>query len=125
PPRHLADSVAKRALTRRKLNSGEEWVAAGARRAEIIQTGRDDLGDLRVTADGLAIHPENDALPVIDDLHTAGAYRLGNDFPIGTSQWRTQKSNSHAIAGRRHCELASAKSRQIKTGRLGAREETN
>jgi len=105
----LCKSLAKRVLSLLQSNFGEGYGVAGAKLAEIIQIGRDDLGDLRVTTNSLAVHSENDALPVIGDLHTARAYRLGNDFLIRTNQRRAQKSNSHAIAGRCNCEMASTK----------------
>ena len=48
---------------------------------EPIQVRGNDVGDLRIPADGLAVDAEDDALAIVDDLHRAGADRLRDEFP--------------------------------------------
>src|SRR5262249_29606538 len=63
-----------------QLDPGKSDAVSGPELAKLVQVGGDDLRDLWVASDRLAVHTQDDALPVASDLHAAGANGLRNHF---------------------------------------------
>lgn len=76
-------------------------LCAGAQLAQGIEIGADDLADFRITADGLTINTQDDALAIARHLHRPRTDRFGNQFAIWHSQrFPALEAYAHAIASR-------------------------
>src|SRR5438105_2803975 len=64
---------------------------------EHVQIGTDDLGDLRIPADRLAVHAQNDALSVARYLDRPRTHRLGDEFTLRPAQYFAAQTRAHAV----------------------------
>src|SRR5262249_6315915 len=112
---------------RRRLDGDfdETQPVAGPQLADEVQVGARDLGDLRIAADGLAVHAEDDALAVARDLHGARTDRLRHEFALGQRERLSLQTQAHAIAGGRDRELLPEEVGGMKPIGLRASEDAN
>src|SRR5207253_1444516 len=93
---------------------------AGPQLADAVAIGADDLANLRVAANGLAVHAEDNALAVARDLHGTGTNRLRDEVAVRQRQRFALQAQAHAIAHGRDGELASVEIGQVEPFGLGA-----
>ena len=76
----------------------EADAVSGTQLAKLVQIRANDMGNLRVAADGLAIDAENNALAVTGNLHCARADRLGHE--LAPPAWSTASHGGASRSGR-------------------------
>src|SRR5690349_4916182 len=84
----------------REFHTQERHPFAGTQLAELVEVGADDLGDLRVASDRLAIDAEHDALAVPGHLNRAWTYRLRHHLSARKRERQAFQTQTHAVARR-------------------------
>lgn len=97
--------------------------STGAKLADAVEVGVNDLGDFGVAADGLAIDAQEDALAIAGHLDGAWADRFGDHFAGGQGQGFSLQAKAHAVAGGADLERLVEKFRLVKPVRLQSRHD--
>src|SRR5262245_42944363 len=80
-----------------RRDEAESHMIAGSKLRERIEVGSNDVRDLRIPADRLAVHAQNNGLPVVGHLDRSGSDGFGDKFARPPRQWFALQPDSHAI----------------------------